>query len=119
MYSLGIVAFEVAHAPWDTAMERVEHIQALRRADRPAAAALGAFAGGRDATVAALVVARAPGPGRAAGAAALLEGPAAARARGARAALLDATGALRTRSAAGARRGRVFDAPTPEVGPGL
>ena len=40
MYSLGIVAFEVAHAPWDTAMERVEHIQALRRAgDRPAAAA--------------------------------------------------------------------------------
>ena len=60
MYSLGIVAFEVAHAPWDTAMERVEHIQALRRAgDRPAAAASapGVFAADADATVAALVVA--------------------------------------------------------------
>ena len=77
MYSLGIVAFEVAHAPWDTAMERVEHIQALRRAgDRPAAAAPGVFAADADATVAALVVALVrQDPGERPGAAALLEGP--------------------------------------------
>ena len=79
MYSLGIVAFEVAHAPWDTAMERVEHIQALRRAgDRPAAAASapGVFAADADATVAALVVALVrQDPGERPGAAALLEGP--------------------------------------------
>ena len=31
MYSLGIVAFEVAHAPWDTAMERVVVLSNLQR----------------------------------------------------------------------------------------
>ena len=33
MYSLGVVAFELLRgAPYGTAMERVEHIQALRKA---------------------------------------------------------------------------------------
>ena len=57
MYSLGIVAFEVAHAPWDTAMERVEHIQALRKAGERARSAAGdLFDGDADGRVRELVL---------------------------------------------------------------
>ena len=122
MYSLGIVAFEVAHAPWDTAMERVEHIQALRRAgDRPAAAeaAPGVFAADADATVAALVVALVrQDPGERPGAAALLEGPLLpARAELERPLLERATAALRNplSETRGVLVDALFDAPTPEV----
>jgi len=122
MYSLGIVAFEVAHAPWDTAMERVEHIQALRRAgDRPAAAASapGVFAADADATVAALVVALVrQDPGERPGAAALLEGPLLpARAELERPLLERATAALRNplSETRGVLVDALFDAPTPEV----
>ncbi|KAK7242712.1 eukaryotic translation initiation factor 2alpha kinase [Aureococcus anophagefferens] len=121
MYSLGIVAFEVAHAPWDTAMERVEHIQALRRAgDRPRRRRRASSRADADATAAALVVALVrQDPGERPGAAALLEGP-----------LLPARAELERpllerarRRRAGTRSARraapswdaLFDAPTPEV----
>ncbi|KAH8067526.1 eukaryotic translation initiation factor 2-alpha kinase [Aureococcus anophagefferens] len=118
MYSLGIVAFEVAHAPWDTAMERVEHIQALRRAgDRPAAAAPGVFAADADATVAALVVALVrQDPGERPGAAALLEGPLLPARAGSSGPCSAAAGARNPLSETrGVLVDALFDAPTPEV----
>ena len=57
MYSLGVVAFELLRgAPYATAMERVEHIQALRKAGERPRGAVDCFDGDADSRVRELVL---------------------------------------------------------------
>ena len=121
MYSLGVVAFELLRgAPYGTAMERVEHIQALRKAgERQRNDAVGCFDGDADGRVRELVLGlvRAD-PTQRPSAADLLNGPLLPAPRELASEVLDAaTSALRNplSPARATLLDALFDAPTSEL----